>query len=104
MKELYELKGAGLSIQGIAGELRISRTTIRRYVRSLEIPKPKPRPRRGSKLDPYTEYMDVRLRDGEENCVVLLRGLRELGYESGYTTLKSYVQPRRRDRQPRRRR
>ena len=38
--------------------------------------------------------------EGLENCVVLLRELRELGYEGGYTTLKNYVHPRRRPRQP----
>ena len=34
---------------------------------------------RGSKLDP-SEHLDRRLGDGLENCVVLLRELRELGY------------------------
>ena len=45
-------------------------------------------------------YIDVRLAEGLENCVVLLREIRELGYEGGYTVLKDYVHPRRRPRQP----
>ena len=40
-----------------------------------------------------SEYIDVRLAEGLENCVVLLREIRELGYEGGYSTLKNYVHP-----------
>ena len=63
MKELYELKGEGHSIRGIAREPGISRNTVRRYVRSSEVPKPGSRPKRGSKLDPYIEYIDGRVID-----------------------------------------
>ena len=87
MKELYEMKGQGRSIRGIARELRISRNSVRKYLRSPGVPKEKRRRRRGSKLDPYTEYIDGRLSDGLENCVVLLRELRVRGYRGGYTIL-----------------
>ena len=60
----------------------------------------KPRRPRSSKLDPYTGYVDQRLDEGLENCVVLYRELRNLGYDGGYSILKSYVSPRRRRRQP----
>ena len=100
VKEIYELKGKGRSIRGIADDLGISRVTVRKYLRSEGVPRPKPRKKRGSKLDAYTEYIDVRLSEGLENCVVLLREIRELGYEGGYTVLKDYVHPRRRPRQP----
>ena len=100
MRELYELKGKGRSIRGIADDLGISRVTVRKYLRSEGVPKPKARAKRGSKLDAYTGYTDVRLAEGLENCVVLLREIRELGYDGGYTVLKDYVHPRRRPRQP----
>ena len=32
MKEIHEMKGAGRSIRGIAGELAIARNTVRRYL------------------------------------------------------------------------
>ena len=35
--------------------------------------RPKPRPRRVSKLDTYTEYIDLRMGEGLENCRVLDR-------------------------------
>ena len=98
MEELYEMKGEGQSIRGIARELGISRNSVRKYLRASELPQPKPRPLRGSKLDPYAEYVDLRLSEGLENCAVLLRELRSRGYQGGYTTLVEYVWPRRRGR------
>ena len=100
MKEIYEMKGAGRSIRGIAGELGIARDTARRYLKSPEAIRAKPRPHRASKLDPYTGYIDRRLDEGLENCVVLHRELRARGYDGGYSILKDYVSPRRRPRQP----
>ena len=64
MKEIYEMKGAGRSIRGIAGELGIAGNTVRRYLKSPRAMKPMPQPRRASKLDPYTEYADRRLAEG----------------------------------------
>ena len=100
VKELYELKGEGRSIRGIARELGVSRNTVRKYARASGVPKPKPRAKRGSKLDAYKEYIDGRLSEGLENCVVVLREIRELGYEGCYATLTSYVRGHRRPRQP----
>ena len=100
VKEIYEMKGAGRSIRGIADDLGVARNTVRRYLKSPEAMRPKLRPRRASKLDPYTEYVDRRLDEGLENCVVLHRELKALGYNGGYSILKSYVSPRRRRQQP----
>ena len=100
MKEIYELKGAGRSIRQIARELGVSRNTVRKYLKSPEAMRPKPRKRRASRLDPYTEYIDRRMGEGLENCVVLHRELVARGYDGGYSILKSYVSPRRRKRQP----
>ena len=100
MKEIYEMKGAGRSVRAIAGELGIARNTVRRYLKSPEAIRAKPRPQRASKLDPYTGYVDRRLDEGLENCVVLHRELRARGYDGGYSILKAYVSPKRRRRQP----
>ena len=95
MKEIYEMKGSGCSIRGIDKELEVSRNTVRKYLKSPQAMRPKARPRRASKLDPYTEYIEGRVAEGLENCVVLHRELRELGYVAGYSILKDYVSPRR---------
>ena len=94
-------KGSGFSIRGIANDLGIARNTVRRYLRTPEAVRPKPRAPRGSKLDPYMEYIDRRMGEGLENCVVMQRELRALGYEGSYTILADYMRPRRRSRQPR---
>ena len=51
VKEIYELKGKGRSMRGIAEDLGVSRNTVSKYVNSAEVPKAKPRAKRGSKLD-----------------------------------------------------
>jgi len=101
MKRLYELHGHGRSIRQIAAELGIARNTVRTYLRADGVPALKPRPKRGSCLDPFASYLDERVAAGMTNCVVLLRELRVRGYAGSYSLLKAYVQPRRRSPQPR---
>ena len=60
MKEIYEMKGAGRSIRGIAQELDVSRNTVRRYPKPPEAMRPRLRPPRGSKLDLYDKHARVR--------------------------------------------
>ena len=89
-----------LQVMGIADDLGVALNTVRRYLKSPEAMRPKLQARRASKLDAYTEYVDRRMTEGLENCVVLHRELKGLGYDGGYSILKSYVSPRRRRRQP----
>ncbi len=96
MKQIYELRGKGQSIRGIARMLGISRNVVRKYVRDPGVPKAKPRPRRPSKLDPFKEHVHRRVSMGVDNCVILVRELREMGYDGSYTVLKEFVHPLRR--------
>ena len=96
VKEIYDMKGPGRSSRGIAENLGVARNTVRRYLKS---PETMPRARRASRLDTYTQCVDRRLEERLENCVVLHRELKALGYDGGYSILKSYVSPRRRRRQ-----
>jgi transposase len=52
VKQLYEMHGQGRSIRSIAMLLGISRNTVRKYLRASEVPKSKPRAKRGSNLTP----------------------------------------------------
>lgn len=90
LKEIYEMRRAGRSIRETARELGVSRNSVCKYLRSPGVPKKEPRRRRPSKLDPYTDHIDTRLSEGLDNCVVLLRELRAIGYSSGYMILKDY--------------
>src|SRR5579859_958720 len=100
VKLVYELYGQGMSIREIGERLGVSRNTVRKYLRAQEVPRAKPRPQRGSKLAPHYPYLQERLRAGVDNCVVLLRELRQRGYQGSATILKDYVQPLRRPQQP----
>ncbi len=100
VKEIYELKGKGYSAREIARSLGMARNTVLRYLNDPEAIVPKARSLRGSKLDAHVDYIDGRMGEGLENCVVLLRELRARGYEGSYTILSEYVRPRRRSRQP----
>ena len=94
------MKGKGYSAREIARTLGLARNTVLRYLNDPEAMMPRARPLRGSKLDPYMEYIDRRMAEGLENCRVLQRELRSRGYEGSYTILSEYVRPRRRGRQP----
>ena len=100
MKRLCEMHGEGHSARAIARELGLARNTVLKYLRSPEAMRPKPRRPRGSILDPYAQHIDRRRAEGLENCVVLLRELRALGYEGAYSTLTEYLRPRRKGGQP----
>ena len=56
VKELYELKGEGRSIRGIARELGVSRNTVRKYARASGVPKPK-LSRAGQRLSLLRDYV-----------------------------------------------
>jgi len=93
VKELHELVGQGLSVRKIARRLGISRNTVRKYLRSPGIPRFQPGPPRLSKLGIHREYVLGRVKEGVENCVVLMRELKEQGYAGSYTILKEFVHP-----------
>jgi transposase len=53
---------------------------VRKYLRAPGVPRPQPRATKPSKLDPFKEFLDGRLRVGVDNCAVLFRELRAQGY------------------------
>ena len=81
VKESYELKGGGRSIRGIARKLGVSRNTVHKYVRSRGMYRQGQSASENEAGTGYREYIDGRLAEGLEDCVVLLRESRELGYE-----------------------
>ena len=93
--EIRILHRQGKSIRSIATELSISRETVRKYLRSPGLePGYGPRAARASKLDPFKEYTRQRLRDAAPRRLpgtVLLRELRERGYEGGISILKDWL-------------
>jgi transposase len=96
--EVQELARQGVSKTEISQRLGVDRKTVRKYLEGKAAPPvSKKRPSRSSLLDPFTEYLRIRLAQGCSNAVVLLRELRQRGYEGGYTILKEFLQPLRQD-------
>jgi transposase len=95
--DIQELKRQGLSISQIAAHTGFNRRTIRKYLAAPDTPRYGPREPRPTKLDAFHGYLEGRLQAGVWNARVLLRELQERGYAGGYTVLKDYLQPQRRE-------
>jgi transposase len=81
-------------VQEIAQELKISRTTVRKYLQHPEAVIRKPRPPRPSKLDPFKEQIKQWvMQDHCTNCEVLFERLQKMGYTGRISILKAHVQP-----------
>lgn len=92
--ELRVLARQGMSIKEISRELSVSRNTVRKYLREEVEPGYGPRASRPTKLDAYRDYLLERIDAAKPDWIpvtVLLRELRERGYEGGYTQLRLFV-------------
>ena len=91
---IHNLHVEGKTVQEIAQELTITRTTVRKYLKHPEAVIPKPRPPRPSKLDPFEEQIKKWvMEDHCTNCEVIFERLQKLGYTGGISILKAYVHP-----------
>jgi len=90
---ILDLARQGLSISAIARRTGLDRKTIRRYLaRGLEVPSYKPRPPRQTLLGPYEANLRERITAFPElTGKRLLREIRELGYEGGYTAVTGFL-------------
>jgi len=88
--EIHRLNDEGLSIRKIARALRISRTSVMKY---LEEPNPKrPTIERPSKLNPFKEQIGRLLEiDPEVSAVVIRQRLLDLGFDGGVTIVRDYL-------------
>jgi len=88
--EIRVLSRQGKSIRDIARMLKVSRNTVRRYLRGEGLPRYQHEARL-SRLDDYKHYVDERVRAAAPEWIpatVLLRELRALGYAGGVSILK----------------
>lgn len=92
--EIKVLARQGMSIREISRQLRISRNTVRRYLRDIQAAQRKPRPVRMQKLDPYRVYLEHRLRAAEPAwlpATVLHQEIVLLGYLGGISRLRQFM-------------
>lgn len=89
---IRDLSAQGKSIRAIADETGIARNTVRKYLRGT--PTAAPRPRRGSKLDPFKAQIRRWIADDRLwNCDTMLERLKAQGYTGGRSILKDFVHP-----------
>jgi transposase len=90
---ILDLHRQGLTVSEIARASGFDRKTVRRYIdRGLEPPAYGPRRPRPTLLDPFTGYLRERVKaypglTGSR----LLRELKELGYQGGYTAVTDFL-------------
>lgn len=95
--EMREKYLQGVSISQIAREEGVDRKTARKYALSPTPPKRRKRKKRGSKLDPYKPYIKKRLKRWNLSAQKLFEEIQERGYTGGYTLVKTFVRPIKRD-------
>ncbi len=92
--EIRILSKQGKGIKEICRLTGHSRNTVRKYLRSDLSPEYGPRAARGSKLDPYKDYLRDRVEAAHPNrlpATVLFREIRDRGYPGGERIVRSFV-------------
>lgn len=96
--EIHVLHRQGKSIRSISKELGLSRNTVRRCLREgCRTPNYGPRPERGSKLDPYKEYIHERIEAAKPKWIpatVMYREIKSLGYIGKEGIVRNYLRSR----------
>src|SRR6056297_4054484 len=90
---IHDLKKQGLSISAIARKVGSDRKTVRKYLdRGLETPVYGPRQPRARVIEPYERYLQERFQAFPDlSGARLLREIRELGYDGGYTAVTDFL-------------
>lgn len=90
---IHDLKKQGLSVTAIARKVGCDRKTVRKYLeRGLEAPVYGPRQPRERIVEPYERYLRERvLAFPDLSGARLLREIREMGYEGGYTAVTDFL-------------
>lgn len=94
--EIRVMARRGEGVRSIAKQLGCSRNTVRRYLREAGAKRYGPRAPRACKLDGYKSYLSERIEQARPRWIpatVLLREIRERGYDGGLSQLKAWLAP-----------
>jgi transposase len=94
-EEVVALYKQGVSILGIADQLRMSRSTVRNFVYAGAFPERANTLRTKSLLDPYVPYLEKRRAQGCRNANQLWKELVAQGFTGGYKLVNHWLSPRR---------
>jgi transposase len=88
-----EMLAAGMQRKVIAARLGVHPDTVARYADAGSINDLLISKHRGSKLDPFKDYLDARWNAGCTDAVRLTEELREQGYRGTSRTVRRYLEP-----------
>ena len=89
--EIHRLQDMGMKERKIARRLRISRSTVRKYLKDPDITRAKHSPK-PSKLEPYYDYINELLKDWPNaSAVVIKQRIDDRGYTGGISILRDYL-------------
>ncbi|SPK77385.1 transposase (fragment) (plasmid) [Cupriavidus taiwanensis] len=97
--EIRVLAKRGAGVREIARQTGLSRNTVRCYLRDEHAGRYRPRELRATKLAPHHGYLLERIEAARPRWIpatVLLRELRERGYDGGVSQLKVFLAPHKR--------
>ena len=93
--EIKILHKQGKSIRAISRQLNISRNTIKKYLKSLELKSEySPRSKLPNKLSPYQDYIKERIKSAYPDWIpatVIFKEIKELGYQGQATILRQLL-------------
>ncbi|MGI0067590.1 MAG: IS21 family transposase [Thermoplasmata archaeon] len=95
---IRELAAQKLPISQIARTVGVHRHTVHAFLLQGVPGTRAARAERPSPIDPFKDYLRARLAQYDLSAVRLLEELRQRGYRGGYTTVKDFIRPLRRDR------
>jgi len=96
MGEWWMLKdeyAEGKTIKALANETGYDRKTVRKYIRSGEEPAYTPRPPKESLLDPFKDYIKIRVFQYNLQATRIYRELLKKGYQGKYSILREFIKP-----------
>ena len=88
---IRDLHHQGLNISQISRETGYHRNTVRKYLAAQTMPIPASRRIRPSKLDPFKEYIQQRIRDYPLSAARISREIQEMGFSGKCTIVKDYI-------------
>ena len=97
--QVQRLRRAGQTSQTIARRLKLSRSTVYRYLSLAEYPERTHR-KPPSQLDPFIEYLSQQWQAGIRNASELWRAIQALGYPGSRRQVAQWVYERREDPHP----
>ena len=93
--EIHRFKNAGYSARQIAGEMRLGRDTVKKYLENPEATVARKKPK-VSKLDTYCDLIDSFLEEYPlMHAPVILQRIQEKGFDGRITIVRDYLRKQR---------